>query len=85
MVALGAGLAARSANAAEPEPLDEEFLEYLSQLEGEQEDWTLFEGDADKAAPAKPVAAKPAPSKPLPAKPTPVNPAAPKASPEVKR
>jgi len=32
-------------------PLDTEFLEYLENLEGEEEDWTLFE---DKKPPPPP-------------------------------
>jgi hypothetical protein len=55
-LAAGMYLLARSAGAAEPEPLDEEFLEYLSQLESDDDDWTLFEADAGTAAPAPPAA-----------------------------
>lgn len=84
LLAMGAaGLLTRPAQAAEPEPLDEEFLEYLSQLEGEQDDWTLFEAEDDKPAPAKPAAPPAAPSKQAATKPTKV--AAPKVQSEVER
>jgi hypothetical protein len=37
------------------EPIDAEFLEYLADLEGLEEDWTLFERkEPAKAKPAKP-------------------------------
>jgi hypothetical protein len=58
-------LVASSAFAADRkiQPLPAEFLEYLSDLEGEEDDWTLV-ADDDKPAPtpAKPAEAKP-PSK----------------------
>lgn len=50
------------ARADEPEPLDEEFLDYLLQLEGDEEDWTLFDSQEAEPAPAKSTASKPAPS-----------------------
>jgi regulator of RNase E activity RraB len=52
------------AESAEPAPLDEDFLEYLSEFESESDNWTLFvdeeatddQDDADKdEKPAKPV------------------------------
>jgi hypothetical protein len=58
-----ASLATSAAQAGEPQPLDEEFLDYLSQLEGDDDDWTLFDGEEAKPAPAPPAAAKPAPPK----------------------
>ena len=61
LLAAGAGLAALTAQAAEPEPLDEEFLDYLSQLEGDEDDWTLFDSEEAKPqADAKPQPPKPA-------------------------
>jgi hypothetical protein len=68
LLAVAAGLAVASARAAEPktpesasnEALNAEFLEYLAQLEDEDDDWTLFEDDdAKPAAPAKPATSKP--------------------------
>ncbi len=59
LLAAGVGLMAGAAQAAEPEPLDEEFLEYLAQLEGDEDDWTLFEADETKPAPVQPPASKP--------------------------
>ena len=51
------------AQAAEPEPLDEDFLDYLSQLEGEDDDWTLFDSEEAKPAATPSAAAKPTPRK----------------------
>ena len=44
-------------NAAEPAPLDEEFLEYLAEFETGSDDWTWFatqepEDDKDTSKPA---------------------------------
>jgi hypothetical protein len=36
------------------EPVDAEFLEYLADLEGSQEDWTLFAEDEPKPVKARP-------------------------------
>ena len=49
-----------SAAAAEPPPVDEEFLEYLAEFEGQSDNWTWFaDDDADKedktAVPVKEV------------------------------
>jgi hypothetical protein len=58
-----AGLLASVAYAAEPEPLDEDFLEYLAEFAAADADWTWFASDDDDdvaAEKAKP-AAKPAP------------------------
>jgi hypothetical protein len=60
LLAVGVALAS-TAQAAEPRALDEDFLDYLSQLEDEQDDWTLFEADDPE-----PAAAKPAPKPPSP-------------------
>ena len=60
-LAIGTALLAGTARAAEPAPLDEEFLEYLAQLEGDEDDWTWFEADEPPPAAAKP-AARPAPA-----------------------
>ena len=70
LLVAGAGLLAVPARAAEPEPLDEEFLEYLAQLEGDEDDWTLFEAEA-KPAPVQPAASKPTAAKEPVAKPPP--------------
>jgi hypothetical protein len=78
-----ASLMTCEAQASEPEPLDEEFLDYLSQLEGEDDDWTLFDGKDAKPAPAPPAAAKPTPPKEPLAKSTTT--ASPKLPAEVKR
>jgi len=56
-LALLPGLAA----AAEPPPLDEEFLDYLAEFEGQSDNWTWFADDdktpakENKAPPAKPA------------------------------
>jgi metallophosphoesterase superfamily enzyme len=34
------------------EPLDADFLEYLANMEDEQDNWTLIEGAHDKSKPA---------------------------------
>jgi len=44
-----------AAGAEKVAPLDAEFLEYLESLEGDEEDWTLFE---DKKPPPPPPAPK---------------------------
>jgi hypothetical protein len=80
LLAAGASLLATQSRAAEPVPLDEEFLEYLAQLEGDEDDWTWFEADEVKSAPVKPPASKPA-SAEQPAQKTPPR----KAQAEVKR
>jgi hypothetical protein len=50
------GLLACVADAAEPEPLDEEFLEYLAEFEDNTDNWTWFASDDEKeAAPKSPV------------------------------
>jgi hypothetical protein len=55
------------------EPVDAEFLEYLAELEGAEEDWTLFEretrSETEREArttkpPPKPSASKPAAERP---------------------
>lgn len=60
-----AGLLASVAHAAEPEPLDEEFLEYLAEFADADADWTWFAADEDEdeddAAEKAKQAAKPAP------------------------
>jgi hypothetical protein len=58
-----AGALISEARADEPEPLDEEFLDYLLQLEGDEEDWTLFDSQEVEAAPVKSTASKPAPTR----------------------
>ena len=35
------------AASAEPVPLDEEFLEYLANVEDQADDWTWFDADED--------------------------------------
>ena len=54
-------LAARPAEKIEP--IDTDFLEYLAELEGAEEDWTLFEMAEPRPQPAKtePQKAKPKP------------------------
>jgi hypothetical protein len=56
-----AGALIREARADEPEPLDEEFLDYLMQLEGDEEDWTLFDSQEAEPPAAKSATARPAP------------------------
>lgn len=58
-----AGLLAAVAQAAEPEPLDEEFLEYLAEFAQADADWTWFASDDDEdvAAEKQKPAARPAP------------------------
>lgn len=54
-------LLAPVAYAAEPEPLDEEFLEYLAEFADTDADWTWFAADdEDDAAKKEQQAAKPA-------------------------
>ena len=49
-----AGLCAGAALAVEPEPLDEEFLEYLAEFEDSSDNWTWFaDDDKQDAAAAK--------------------------------
>ena len=55
-----AGALISEARADEPEPLDEEFLDYLLQLEGDEEDWTLFDSQEAEQMPVKSTASKPA-------------------------
>lgn len=57
-----AGLLACVAQAAEPEPLDEDFLEYLAELEDEGDNWTWFVSDDvkdEKNAAATPPVKRP--------------------------
>jgi hypothetical protein len=57
-----AALLASVAYATEPEPLDEDFLEYLAEFAAADADWTWFASDADDVAAEKEKpAAKPAP------------------------
>jgi hypothetical protein len=58
-----AGLLASVAYAADPEPLDEDFLEYLAEFATADADWTWFASDADDedVAEKEKPAAKPAP------------------------
>jgi hypothetical protein len=58
-----------AAMAAEPEPLDVEFLDYLANCEGKEDNWTVVAGRKQEkkvpekeAAPAKPPARNSAPS-----------------------
>ena len=56
-----AGLLASVSFAAESEPLDEEFIEYLAEFAASDADWTWFASDDDEDADAKEQqAAKPA-------------------------
>jgi hypothetical protein len=56
-----AGLLASVAFAAEPEPLDEAFLDYLAEFAAADADWTWFASDDDQDLAAKEKqAAKPA-------------------------
>jgi hypothetical protein len=48
---LGQLVLANAAIAADPLPLDDEFLDYLSQFESKSDDWTLFADE--ERAPAK--------------------------------
>lgn len=49
------------AHAADPRPLDEEFLEYLAQLEGGETNWTWFVSDAKTRQSRDPPPRKPPP------------------------
>jgi len=49
---------------AEPPPLDEEFLEYLSEYEGQAENWTWFADDSAAKDPAKNQAKEDRPAAP---------------------
>jgi hypothetical protein len=52
LLTMGAmGLMSEATHAEDPEPLEEEFLDYLLQLEGEDEDWTLFDSQESEPAP----------------------------------
>lgn len=57
-----AGLLVSVAYATEPEPLDEDFLEYLAEFAEADADWTWFASDDDEdvAAEKEKQAAKPA-------------------------
>lgn len=46
-------LSTAASAAEEPEHLDADFLEYLAQLEGEDDDWTLI-AEAEEARPTPP-------------------------------
>jgi hypothetical protein len=59
-----AGALLNDARAEEPEPLDEEFLDYLLQLEGDEEDWTLFDSQDSESATTTSAASKPATAPP---------------------
>jgi hypothetical protein len=56
-LSLPAVAAEKPATPAAAEALDAEFLEYLSNFEGKDEDWTWFAEDAER--PAKPAAKQP--------------------------
>ena len=43
------------ANGAEPPPLDEDFLEYLAEFEGQTDNWTWFADDAADSKDEKPA------------------------------
>jgi hypothetical protein len=43
------------------EPVDAEFLEYLAELEGAEEDWTLFEREEPRRKPSTSKPAEPPP------------------------
>ena len=45
------------------EPIDAEFLEYLAEFEGAEEDWTLFERDEPRQKAAEVKAARPSEAK----------------------
>lgn len=67
MLALALTFVASTTRAAEKlESLDEDFLAYLAEYEGEEDDWTIVEpvtAKAPAAKPAKPVK-QPPPKKP---------------------
>jgi hypothetical protein len=50
--------------AAEPEPVDEEFLEYLATLEDKDDNWTVVAPDAGKKTATAPGAKARKPSDP---------------------
>lgn len=52
------------AQSAEPPALDEEFLEYLSEYEGQTENWTWFADDGAAKDPAKNQAKEDRPAAP---------------------
>lgn len=64
---LGCFLAARADEKVQP--VDAEFLEYLAELEGAEEDWTLFEREEPRENEREVKTAKP-PAKPSASKPT---------------
>ena len=78
LLTLGAvGLVSQPARADDSEALDEEFLDYLLQLEGEDEDWTLFDSqDSEPTPPATTSKTAPAQESPTAAKTTAAKPPA---------
>ncbi len=64
-------LLASTALAADPPPLDDDFLDYLSEFEGKSDDWTWFADDEQQATQARSAATavSAARSKDQPAKP----------------
>jgi len=52
------GMLPMGASAAEPEALDEEFLEYLAELDDDEDDWIWFDDDENPVT--KPTTARPA-------------------------
>jgi hypothetical protein len=76
LLALALTLIAGNARSAEKiESLDEDFLSYLADFEGDDDDWTIVEPiTASTAKPAKPVEPSKRPVKQAPAPPKPATP-----------
>ena len=55
--------------AATPEPLDTEFLDYLANCEGKEDDWTLVASEKERRKPATPPVRPPAKSAEPPSQP----------------
>jgi hypothetical protein len=74
MLALGLTLIAWNVRSAEKiESLDEDFLSYLAEFEGDEDDWTIVEPITAKT-PAKPIEPSKPPVKQAPAPPKPATP-----------
>lgn len=56
-----AGFATSVAMAAPPEPLDTEFLDYLAQCEGKDDNWTVVASGKERKKATPPPPAKPSP------------------------
>jgi len=57
---LCAGLATSVARATPPEPLDTDFLDYLAQCEGKEDNWTVVANGKERKKATPPRPEKPA-------------------------